>query len=37
MAKRKIVGMSCIKVPITKTDNEGFQVIIDLNLYRDVL
>lgn len=27
--------MSCIKVPITKTDNEGFQVIIDLNLYSE--
>jgi His-Xaa-Ser system protein HxsD len=25
--------MSCIKIPITKTDKGGFQVIIDLNLY----
>ncbi len=25
--------MSCIKVPITKTDKGGFQVTIDLNLY----
>lgn len=25
--------MSCIKVPITKTDKGGFQVVIDLNLY----
>jgi His-Xaa-Ser system protein HxsD len=34
LAKR-IVGMSCIKVPITKTDKGGFQVIIDLNLYSE--
>ena len=27
--------MSSIKVPITKTDKEGFQVIIDLNLYSE--
>ena len=27
--------MSCIKVPITKTDKGGFQVIIDLNLYSE--
>lgn len=25
--------MSCIKVPVTKTDKGGFQVFIDLNLY----
>lgn len=33
--KRRIVGMSCIKVPITMTDKGGFQVIIDLNLYSE--
>ena len=33
--KRRKVGMSSIKVPITKTDKEGFQVIIDLNLYSE--
>ena len=27
--------MSCIKVPITKTDKGGFQVAIDLNLYSE--
>ncbi len=27
--------MSCIKVPITKTDKGGFQVTIDLNLYSE--
>lgn len=27
--------MNCIKVPITKTDKGGFQVIIDLNLYSE--
>ena len=27
--------MNSIKVPITKTDKEGFQVIIDLNLYSE--
>ena len=30
---KKIVGMTCIKIPITKTDKGGFQVTIDLNLY----
>lgn len=35
MAKRRIVGMSSIKVPITKTDKGGFQVAIDLNLYSE--
>ena len=33
--KRRIVGMSCIKVPIAKTDKGGFQVAIDLNLYSE--
>lgn len=27
--------MSCIKVPIAKTDKGGFQVAIDLNLYSE--
>ena len=27
--------MSSIKVPITKTDKDGFQVTIDLNLYSE--
>lgn len=27
--------MSCIKVPITKTEKGGFQVTIDLNLYSE--
>ena len=27
--------MSCIKVPITKTDKGGFQITIDLNSYSE--
>ena len=35
VGKRRIIGMSSIKVPITKTDKGGFQVTIDLNLYSE--
>lgn len=37
VGKRRIVGMSSIKVPITRTDKEGFQVTIDLNLLSEYL
>ena len=35
IGKIRIVGMNNIKVPITKTNEGGFQVTIDLNLYSE--